>query len=306
MAPIVILGAGVIGCSTAYYLTESQSVDPMSVHLIEASPELFASASGKAGGFLASDWFGPSTASLGALSFRLHEKLALENDGKAKWGYSPSTGASFTESDNKIVGKGGDDWLKEGNSRADVAAEHEFHEGSGPAWLTRRKGDNLDVIAQDETVAQVDPLRLSRFLLGECVARGVQLHQPAKAVGLTQDSQGQLIGVKLQQQTGTESEGSDSHFSNSWTRLTHSSAVYTPPPQRRCLDTTRLPDLVSFIKAAHPHLTPSRSQHRRAIPALDHQARGQGLPRCFPNHAQRLLPRDLQQDRERNLCRGLE
>ncbi|TKA59715.1 hypothetical protein B0A55_11695, partial [Friedmanniomyces simplex] len=72
----VIIGAGIIGCATAYYLSRSGNTKPDTIHLVEASPELFASASGKAAGFLASDWFGPPTASLGALSFRLHKELA--------------------------------------------------------------------------------------------------------------------------------------------------------------------------------------------------------------------------------------
>lgn len=51
----VIIGAGVIGCATAYYLANSGNTKPDTIHLVEASPELFASASGKAGGFLTSD-----------------------------------------------------------------------------------------------------------------------------------------------------------------------------------------------------------------------------------------------------------
>ena len=51
----VIVGAGIIGCATAYYLATSGGTKPDTIHLIEASPEIFASASGKAGGFLASD-----------------------------------------------------------------------------------------------------------------------------------------------------------------------------------------------------------------------------------------------------------
>lgn len=51
----VIIGAGIVGCATAYYLSRSGHTKPDAIHLIEASPELFASASGKAGGFLAAD-----------------------------------------------------------------------------------------------------------------------------------------------------------------------------------------------------------------------------------------------------------
>ena len=50
-----IMGGGFIGCATAYYLSETQGVDPASIHIVEAAPEFFASASGKAAGFLAAD-----------------------------------------------------------------------------------------------------------------------------------------------------------------------------------------------------------------------------------------------------------
>lgn len=51
----VIVGTGIIGCATAYYLSLSGHTKPDTIHLVEASEELFASASGKAGGFLAAD-----------------------------------------------------------------------------------------------------------------------------------------------------------------------------------------------------------------------------------------------------------
>jgi glycine/D-amino acid oxidase-like deaminating enzyme len=151
-----ILGAGIIGVSTAYYL--SQSIPGTSIHLIDPSPELFASASGKAGGFLAADWYGPASAPLGLLSFKLHKQLADENDGAVKWGYARSTGASFADAEDAVAeGKGGEEgeWLEGGRSRAEVAGTHEFCEGEGPAWLMRREGDGYDVISADETVAQV-------------------------------------------------------------------------------------------------------------------------------------------------------
>ena len=55
MPSTVIIGAGIIGCSTAYYLSENATGSDNAIHLVENSPELFASASGKSGGFLAAD-----------------------------------------------------------------------------------------------------------------------------------------------------------------------------------------------------------------------------------------------------------
>jgi len=149
----VILGGGIIGCATAYYLSGTSHTPPSSIHIVEASPQLFASASGHAGGFLARDWFGPAVASLGALSFDLHRQLAEEHNGRGKWGYSFSTGTSMTE--GPAGGARGDDWLRDGGSRAAQAGRHEFAAGVGPAWLTRRQGAEVEVISEDDTTAQV-------------------------------------------------------------------------------------------------------------------------------------------------------
>lgn len=155
--PIVILGSGIIGLSTAYYLSkftsestptqQTASLSPHvpygpdppsasanynhhahgahrhrdrssghhhhhhhrpqqnlnvrdnSIHIIEPSPELFSSASGKAAGFLARDWFGPAVAPLGAFSFDLHRQLAKEEGGREKWGWCESVAYSMDRED---------------------------------------------------------------------------------------------------------------------------------------------------------------------------------------------------------------
>ena len=51
----IIVGAGIIGLSTAYYLSESGNTDPRSIHLVDSSPELFRCASGLGAGFLVAD-----------------------------------------------------------------------------------------------------------------------------------------------------------------------------------------------------------------------------------------------------------
>ncbi|KAF2859201.1 oxidoreductase [Piedraia hortae CBS 480.64] len=82
---IVIVGGGIIGCTTAYYLTRHPSYDPAKykITLLEAS-DIAGGASGKAGGLLAK-WAYP--ASLAQLSFDLHAELANQHDGASKWGY---------------------------------------------------------------------------------------------------------------------------------------------------------------------------------------------------------------------------
>ena len=153
----VIIGTGIIGAATAYYLSQPPSqTPPTSIHLIESSPRLFASASGYGAGFLARNWYGPDVSSLGALSFDLHAQLAAEHGGREKWGWSRSTGTSLTHSGDAGSGKRGDDWLRQGTSRAEAAAgEHEFQGGEGPAWLTEQKGGKVEIISQGDSTAQV-------------------------------------------------------------------------------------------------------------------------------------------------------
>lgn len=82
---IVIVGGGIIGSCTAYYLTRHPTYDPHlhSITLLEAHA-IASGASGKAGGLLA-QWAYP--AELVGLSWRLHESLAAEHAGEAGWGF---------------------------------------------------------------------------------------------------------------------------------------------------------------------------------------------------------------------------
>lgn len=80
-----LTGGGIIGCSSAYYLTRHPSYDPArhKITILEAS-EIAGGASGKAGGLLAK-WAFPT--SIVPLSYKLHAELAKEHGGKDRWGY---------------------------------------------------------------------------------------------------------------------------------------------------------------------------------------------------------------------------
>jgi len=155
MATTVILGSGIIGVSIAYYLSDHQPGS--TIHLVEPSPELFASASGYAGGFLAEDWFSREVAALGRLSFAEHRRLAAREGGRERWGYAPSKSFSHAAALPGAKGKRGDDWLRTGTSRAEAAGESPSGgaDGSSPGWLRRAEGDHLEVISEEATTAQV-------------------------------------------------------------------------------------------------------------------------------------------------------
>lgn len=187
--PTVIVGAGIIGLSVAYYLSQSTKDD---IHLIEASPQLFSSASGYAAGFLARNWFSPPLAALGELSFDLHKQLAEQHNGYKRWGYRASSSSSLEET----VGAGnGADWLREGVSRSTVATRTAKDDGNGPTWL--KNCGSLDVMSDGNSTAQIDPLLLCRFLMESCTSRGIHLHRPARLVSVDRRSSPGSLSIEI-------------------------------------------------------------------------------------------------------------
>ncbi|KAL2816653.1 FAD dependent oxidoreductase [Aspergillus granulosus] len=192
--PTIILGGGIIGASIAYYLSQQNRSEE--IHILESSSTLFSSASGYAAGFIAKDWFEPSLLPLGELSFAMHESLAAEYGGAQRWGYMKGTALSLGSTDAGAGGKRGDDWLRSGTSRAETATSEPVLT-EGPEWLTKQEGTAVERISEKGSVAQVDPLRLSQFLLDESLNRGVKLHQPCRATSLITDSTGTITAVKI-------------------------------------------------------------------------------------------------------------
>jgi hypothetical protein len=83
----VILGAGIIGASTAYYLTHSRSHNSdHRITILDPNPP-GSGASGKSAGFITKNGTGAATAALAELSFELHSELAQKHGGAEKWGY---------------------------------------------------------------------------------------------------------------------------------------------------------------------------------------------------------------------------
>lgn len=222
----VILGSGIIGLCTAYYLSESGNTAPKSICLVDSSPELFHCASGLAGGFLSADWFAPSVSSLGTLSFNLHASLAKAHSGRKTWGYSSSTGISLSQDSESAIGGSGEDWLENGTSRAQLAEHNRPWEEreSGPEWLRRTQEGIMEVISRDGTTAQIDPLRFCRWMLQVVEKRGVKVLQPARATGVVQDGEGVLSGLRI---CGTK-DGSETETELPCTRLVITSGAWSP------------------------------------------------------------------------------
>jgi hypothetical protein len=89
----VILGAGVIGLSTAYYLAlalngTSSSTPKPPIVVIEPSHDVCPAASGEATGGLGDFGFSDQTSPLGQLSYSLHKALAAAYGGTQQYGIS--------------------------------------------------------------------------------------------------------------------------------------------------------------------------------------------------------------------------
>lgn len=86
MPRTVIVGAGIIGVSTAYYLSHSPSNTDRIITIVDPCPPA-SGASGKSAGFLSCGWTSKETSSLEELSFRLYRDLAERYKGVETWGY---------------------------------------------------------------------------------------------------------------------------------------------------------------------------------------------------------------------------
>lgn len=152
MATTVIVGNGIVGISTAYYLSQDQT---HTIHLVDPAPVLFENvASGNAAGFLAKNWFSPAAADLGELSFDLHAKLAEEFGGRDKWGWSESFGLFFDTSGKQELGQEWD-WLTKGRSRSQVVDKSDLvgKPVEIPSWIGSSQA--LSLLSEQGTAAQM-------------------------------------------------------------------------------------------------------------------------------------------------------
>ena len=126
---IVVVGGGIIGSTTAYFLTRHPSYNPAKHTVTLIEPVGIASgASGKAGGLLAL-WAYPSC--LVPLSFRLHAELAKEHGGESRWGYR-RLGCGELAASGRVLGGKKEGKVADGkantNKNGGIGALHKDHE----------------------------------------------------------------------------------------------------------------------------------------------------------------------------------
>ncbi|KAH7008435.1 FAD dependent oxidoreductase [Ilyonectria destructans] len=200
---IVIVGGGIIGCTTAYYLTRHPKFNPAlhTITLLEAAPSIAPGASGKAGGLLAL-WAYPDC--LVPLSYRLHAELAAEHNGVQKWGYRKLGCGSFEAvvSRQKIEAlqqkaKAEDDGEKawEKLPKQNGAAKDLLEAGSLPQdldWVDRGIVDNwseMGAPGSTET-AQVHPFHFTTAIAKLAQEGGVKICTNAKVTGIKSSKTG--------------------------------------------------------------------------------------------------------------------
>lgn len=91
MEPTVILGGGIIGLSTAYYLaldTRENDSKNADIVVIDPSSKICAGASGQNEGVIGEFGVKDEIAPLAKLAYDLHARIAAKNNGREKFGYS--------------------------------------------------------------------------------------------------------------------------------------------------------------------------------------------------------------------------
>jgi hypothetical protein len=97
----------------------------------------------------------------------------------------------------------------------------------------------MEVISRDGTTAQIDPLRFCRWMLARCKERGVQVHNPARALSVSRE-QGVLNGVRMSQD-GVETECKSLPIHETDARLIRiDSTMYASCDRQRRMVTSRL------------------------------------------------------------------
>ncbi|KAK9778607.1 putative FAD dependent oxidoreductase-like protein 2 [Seiridium cardinale] len=181
---IVIVGGGVIGCCTAYYLSKHPSFDPAkhTITLIETR-RLAGGASGKAGGCLA-EWADP--ACLGPASFQLHGQLAELHDGANAWGYRRCHSA-----DCDIVGRHPED------SDADTPVPEDL------TWVDRAKFKWYKPLGN---TAQVHPYLFTTSMARLAEEKGVRIViGSVEEIIYTEDGK-EVQGIALRNRDSSQSE----------------------------------------------------------------------------------------------------
>lgn len=143
-SPVIIAGAGVIGCSSAYFLAKDFGIAST---LVDPTGTIAPAASGKAGGFLALDWNDYSPVGpLARRSFQLHQDIA--NDvGASRLDYRRLTCAAISATTSTSIG-------------TTSVSRPKGKKLQGVEWATGDAVQGVRSLGDEQTIAQVHPKKL--------------------------------------------------------------------------------------------------------------------------------------------------
>ncbi|KAF1990141.1 FAD dependent oxidoreductase [Aulographum hederae CBS 113979] len=176
---IVIVGGGIIGCTSAYFLSHHPSFSPSQtkITLLEAT-SIASGASGKAGGLLAL-WAYPSC--IVPLSYRLHKELAEKHDGANRWGYrgvhcGQVEARATTAADGGALNdeKNGSVSLQK-RSKESIAQLKAAGVPKDLDWLLPESVDAYEEMGTPDTTAQVHPYQFTTSMASLAQEKGVEI-----------------------------------------------------------------------------------------------------------------------------------
>jgi glycine/D-amino acid oxidase-like deaminating enzyme len=178
---ILIIGGGIIGSTTAYFLTRHRLYNAATTRivLLEAT-QIAGGASGKAGGLLAK-WAYPQP--LVGLSFRLHRELADEHGGAERWGYR-GLYCGEVEARGKVrprkngesgMGQSGDTSLQKRIGKEEKRRLERKGVPSELDWLDENAVRGYASMGDPTTTAQVHPEQFTTSMVDLAKEKGVEV-----------------------------------------------------------------------------------------------------------------------------------
>ncbi|KAF9238106.1 FAD dependent oxidoreductase [Melanogaster broomeanus] len=202
---IVIIGGGIIGCTTAYYLTRHPSYSPTTTSITHGVAQ---GASGKAGGLVAK-WAYPRE--LVDISFEEHIELAKEHNGKERWGWRfvacgswEGRGEDLSRETGSGVGKGGKRKSLEKKLELDPepgSQSNSFQDDLN--FVKEHLTDAYSPMPPDET-AQVHPYLFTTSMMDLAAEEGATLLR-GSATSIEREG-GQVTGVRYKDPTDNTSK----------------------------------------------------------------------------------------------------
>ncbi|KGO72764.1 FAD dependent oxidoreductase [Penicillium italicum] len=169
----VILGAGVIGLSTAYYLALSLKENGTcslpsrpKVIVVEPSHGICPGASGGATGGLGDFGFSEAVSPLGEFSYGLHKELASAYQGRKNWSFRDQNVFRVTPKNFKGDLLPPDSWAP--------VPPLETNLSSLPDWIKTSDHWSVQLLAPVPHSSHIDPARFCQFLYKQCQDLGVQ------------------------------------------------------------------------------------------------------------------------------------